>query len=97
MDHKIPDYLLSTFNMLKSAYPAGIPPNEYLPLLRLLYEEMSDRNLALTVGLLIGTDAPLVLNDIYRAAAEMKLESSEVQKVRKKLSQYGYEEWLKEE
>jgi predicted RNase H-like HicB family nuclease len=95
MRKNIPDSLFSTLTLLKSAYPFGIPSKAYLPLLRLLYEDMSDRNLAWVVGKLIGKADTQVLNDIYKAATLVEFKAPEVEHVRTVLAQHGYERWLK--
>ncbi len=97
MHENIPKHLSSTFTILKSSYPNDIPSDAYLPLLRLLYEEMSDRNLALVVGELIDKNTVQVLNDIYKAATSVRLKGHEVRQVQRVLSRNGYDKWLKEE
>ena len=43
----ISPHLQSTYKLIQNAFPKGIESPSYLPLLSLLSEEMSDRNLAI--------------------------------------------------
>lgn len=66
MQKTIPAHLVSTYQLLQCAFPQGIEEQEYLPLLSILYEEMSDRSLAQVISEFIGKEYPAVLNDVYR-------------------------------
>lgn len=45
-------HLTSTINMIEKSYPLGIPKEDYFPLLKILYDEMSDRNIIDVISLL---------------------------------------------
>ncbi|MCE2696336.1 MAG: hypothetical protein PX483_04700 [Nostocales cyanobacterium LE14-WE4] len=47
MQITISPHLQSTYKLIQNAFPKGIESQSYLPLLALLSEEMSDRNLAI--------------------------------------------------
>ena len=46
MQHEIPQSLQSTVRLLERSYPEGLSEDRILPVLRLLYDELSDRHLA---------------------------------------------------
>ncbi|MDB9510259.1 DUF3349 domain-containing protein [Kamptonema animale CS-326] len=89
----IAPYLLSTYKLIGRAFPNGINQEDYLPLLALLYEQMSDRNLAEVIAYYTGKDYYIVLNDVY------SVQSSDVpiSKVKERLLACGYDDWLQEE
>jgi hypothetical protein len=79
----------SSLNMLHAAYPQGLPDGDYLPLLALLYEHFSDRNLAELVAAISDRDAHRVLNDIYCACSTHKPDASQVARVQQHLQSHG--------
>lgn len=96
-DTLMPKHLESTYKMLKNAFPNGIGNDDYFPLMSLLYEYMSDRNLAEVISSITGKDIAITLNDIQKSVS-VNLSSDEVIKnIRKKLLPYGFEEWTEEE
>lgn len=96
MQGTIAPHLLSTYRLIKRAFPDGIESVAYLPLLALLYDEMSDRNLAEVVALYTGKDYYIVLNDVYRVRSTDVTELEAIAKVRRRLLACGYEDWLEE-
>lgn len=96
MQGTIAPYLLSTYQMINCAFPDGIQSEAYLPLLALLYDEMSDRNLAEVVAHYTGKDYGVVLNDVYRVRSTDVPNLEAIAKVRQRLLPCGYEEWLEE-
>ncbi|MBV9387098.1 MAG: DUF3349 domain-containing protein [Chroococcidiopsidaceae cyanobacterium CP_BM_ER_R8_30] len=99
MQRTIPAHLVSTYQLLQRAFPQGIEEQEYLPLLSILYEEMSDRSLAQVIAEFTGKEYPAVLNDVYRVGAAEAF-SSRVEEVLKSVKQKliccDYEKWLLE-
>jgi hypothetical protein len=97
MQRTIPTHLASTYKLLQCTFPQGISDEFYLPLLSILYEEMSDRNLAEVISEFTRRDYHTVLNDVYRVAA-IPISSPElVEFVRQKLTNCNYEKWLVED
>jgi hypothetical protein len=99
MQQTVPAYLVSTYQLLQCAFPQGIAEQEYLPLLGILYEQMSDRSLAQVMAEFTGKDYSIVLNDIYRVGSialstEVRATLSSIQQ---KLMHCNYEQWLTEE
>ncbi|WP_435924044.1 DUF3349 domain-containing protein [Paenibacillus sp. DYY-L-2] len=96
-DILIPKHLESTYKMLKNAFPNGIGNEEYFPLMSLLYEYMSDRNLAEVISAITGQDIAITLNDTQKAVSVNMPSDEYMQKIRKKLLPHGFEEWTEEE
>ncbi len=95
-DKAVPLHLVSTFNMLKKAFPKGIDYASYFPVVYLLYDYMSDRNLADIISYFVDKDSSEILNDIYSIK---DISVSEVTKlaVYEKLKAAGYDEWKDKE
>ncbi len=93
-ENAVPMHLISTFNMLKKAFPNGIDYTSYYPVVSLLYDHMSDRNLADIVSYFVDKDSSDILNDIY-SINSIVLDETEKQLVYKVLKTAGYEEWKK--
>jgi diketogulonate reductase-like aldo/keto reductase len=96
MQSTIAPYLLSTYQMIKRAFPNGIEPEAYLPLLAILDDELSDRNLAQIMAHYTGKDYATVLNDVYRITSTAIPIPEAIAKVKQRLLVCGYEEWLHE-
>ena len=89
----IAPYLLSTYKLIERAFPEGVKEEDYRPLLVLLYEQMSDRNLAEVVAHYTGKDYHIVLNDVYGVQSM----DVPISKVKERLLACGYDDWLQEE
>lgn len=87
--------LASTYVMIERAFPGGIEAWAYLPLLSILYDHMSDRNLAQVVADISGRDHAEVLNDVYRVGAGLDLPRKD--EVLSRLRAHGYDAWADEE
>ena len=97
MQKTIPAHLVSTYQLLQCAFPQGIEEQEYLPLLSILYEQMSDRSLAQAIAEFTGRDYQIVLNDVYRVgtAETFPSKGEEVlNSIKQKLMCCDYEKWL---
>jgi hypothetical protein len=98
MQQTIPAHLISTYQLLQCAFPQGITEQEYLPLLSILYEQMSDRSLAQVIAELTGKEYSIVLNDIYRIGSTALLTEvkAALPSIQQKLRHCNYEQWLTE-
>ncbi len=97
MQKTVPAHLVSTYQLLQCAFPQGIEEQEYIPLLSILYEKMSDRALAQVIAEFVDKEYPVVLNDVYRVgAAETSLSGVDevLSSVEQKLIRCNYEKWL---
>lgn len=92
----IAPYIKSSYELIKSAFPEGLNIESYFPLLALLEEEMSDRNLAETIAYCTKRDYSEVLNDIYAVKSISIPSAKAVDEVKTRLLACGYEEWLNE-
>lgn len=97
MQNTIATYLQSTYNLIQCAFPQGIVPEYYFPLLSVLYPELSDRHLAEVMAYCTQKSQGQVLNDIYAVQSTVTLEPKKVTEVKAKLLACGYEEWLAED
>ncbi|WP_414586678.1 DUF3349 domain-containing protein [Scytonema sp. PCC 10023] len=99
MQKTIPAHLVSTYQLLQCAFPQGIEEQEYIPLLSILYEQMSDRGLAQVIAEFTDREYHAVLNDVYRVGAALPFPlPSEIEEVlnsvKQKLIRCDYEKWL---
>jgi len=91
----IPTELASTFAMLSRAFPSGIDADDYRPLLGVLYDEMSHRQLADLIHHLTGKHQVEALNDVWGVGADPPV-TPEIERIRQRLRPFGYEDWLRE-
>lgn len=96
MFKEVPDHLQSTVAMIAAAFPEGISENEHRPLLRTLYDHMSDRNAADAISLMNLIPAELLLNKIYDAA-QLSMEATDVREIVRRLEPHGFTRWSEEE
>jgi hypothetical protein len=94
MQKTIPTHLVGTYRLLKCAFPQGISEEFYSPLLAILYEEMSDRNLAQVIADFTGREYHAALNDVYRVASMATFSPELIEAVQQKLMGCNYEDWL---
>ncbi|MEM7244708.1 MAG: hypothetical protein AAF533_05160 [Acidobacteriota bacterium] len=92
----VPAHLESTVAMVRSAYRDGVPETDLPYLTRLLSEELSFRNLADALSILLGGDPALHLNTAY-GVASLDIDDEDVIRVRERLRGHGYHAWLTEE
>ena len=97
MQKTIPAHLASTYQLIQRAFPQGIDEQIYLPLLKILYEHMSDRSLAQVIAEYTEKDYYGVLNDVYRVGSIDAFSSEIIEFVKQKLISCGYEKWLADE
>jgi|LakMenEpi03Aug12_release.lakeMendotaPanAssembly.Ray.scaffolds.fasta_scaffold294209_2 hypothetical protein len=92
MSSPTPAHLKTTLELVDRAYPQGVPPEEYLPLLLVLSDHMCEENLALAAAHWSDANGSR-LNDVL-AAIHQKPDAS---LVLQKLKIAGLEEWIAEE
>ena len=97
MQKTISAHLASTYQLSQCAFPQGIDDQKYLPLLSILYKNMSDRSLAQVVAEYTGKDYHVVLNDVYRVGSMTTFSSEVLDSVKQKLMSCNYEKWLADE
>lgn len=94
---EIPDHLASTYQMLKAAFPHGIADSDYLPLLAVLSEVMSDRNTADVISLLVDRPWAQIYNDVLVAQSGAPAGASGAERIKEHLSSFGYDAWLQDD
>ena len=94
---KISKHLESSYRMLSSAYPNGVPETDYYPLLALLYDEFSDRNLAEVISSVTCKENSVVLNDIARSQSDYLPIALDISRVQNILIEHGFDQWKLEE
>lgn len=93
---RIPENLLSTYNLLTRAFPNGINQSEYEALINLLYEHMSDRNLSDVLVFFTEKDKALISNDIPKYYTGQNNQDT-IKEVRRKLDENGFGDWVNED
>ena len=95
--NKFPE-LKSTYSMLKCAFPNDISSEEYFALLDILYNHLSDRNLARVIACLTGKDYYVIINDVYKVGATFKTINIIIKNdCMHKLRKCNFDQWQKEE
>lgn len=91
-----PEYLHSTISMLHSAFPDGLPLEDYFPLLYLFGQQgWSYRGIAVAVQTCFQKEYTDALHDAYGSGArEPSLDK--IQHLRQHLASHGLEAWEKE-
>ncbi|BAY40396.1 hypothetical protein NIES2111_47790 [Nostoc sp. NIES-2111] len=96
MQLTIPPHLQSTYKLIQCAFPNGIEAEDYEPLLALLSEEMSDRNLAEVIAYYVGKEYSVVLNDVYRIQSINIAKAEAIDNLKNYLLTCGYQQWLED-
>jgi hypothetical protein len=92
------DYRKPTYEMLKRAYPNGVPDDEYLALVAIMNKSMSFRNTAHYVATVSERDWGLVYNDVLGiGSADRRPALEDVARVQAKLDKAGYADWHAEQ
>jgi hypothetical protein len=95
MQHEISQSLHSTVRLIEHSYPEGLSEDMLLPVLRLLYDELSDRHHALVASRVACLDSSMALNKVYEAAV-LDVHDPRVQAAAERLKKHGYDAWLAE-
>lgn len=92
----LPDYLVSTYNLLINSFPEGIEEKYYMPILAMLDEGLGFRNMAEIMSICTGRHYYLFLNESYGAWSYSK-DNPDFKYVEKIFKQNGYDNWIKEQ
>ena len=82
--------------MVFQAFPTGVNEECYWALIYLLYDYMTDENLALVLSNVVDKPIEVIANDIYKIN-NLILNENTIQEVKFKLNIHGFEEWKKHE
>jgi hypothetical protein len=94
----VPAYLHDTYQMLKCAYPSGVPESDYIPLLAIVHEYMSFWTIADVLSVLTGKDRSLIYNDASGYGIDdpfYDFTQDDIDRVKARLVPYGFEQWVK--
>lgn len=91
---KISEALNSTYDMLLHAFSDGISEEYYWIILYLLYDYMSDENLAIVMSNLVNKSFETISNDIYKVNW-MEFDSDLLSEIENRLERHGFIEWKK--
>lgn len=91
----LPGHLRSTKQLLTAAFGDQVPKDMVLPVLRVLYDHMSDRNVAAVMADINGGTSAFWLNEVYKAAT-LDLRDPSVESARLALEPHGLAAWLAE-
>lgn len=89
----LPAHLFPTVLLIGRAYPHVLPETEYAAVLRILYDHMSDRNLADVISYVTGKDVALTYNHVLGVASSA-IGVELFQAVNDKLVRAGLQAWI---
>ena len=92
----VPDYVTEAVSVLRSSYPNGLPRHDYMPLLFIFGDILTERSLSLIFELCGFADAQQAGSDLVAARLNFR-ERPEVEriiKITELLSMNGYHKWL---
>jgi hypothetical protein len=94
---QLPPYLVETAEMIRAAFPEGVPEEAYHPLLALLVQGMSQRALARVISYCTGKPYIDAYHDALGAGSPSDpgpIGSPAYERVARALRQHGYDRWL---
>ncbi|MFB9244488.1 DUF3349 domain-containing protein [Massilia antarctica] len=92
---QIEEQLMKTVALIKRAYPEGFPNDEYRAVLNILYEHMSDRNLAEVISFFTERDYAFTYNEVLEIGSK-ESEVKNTQIAMDKLIDAGLPKWIEE-
>jgi hypothetical protein len=95
----LPDYLHTTYDMLKCAFPDGIPEEEYWSVMALIHPYASFRGTADILSSVTDKDHSEVYNDAsgFGNPYDPMPDPANVEKVKQKLDACGYAAWIEKD
>jgi hypothetical protein len=93
----VPPYLDEAFELLRRAYPSGVPAADYESLLLVAAEELSEGNLGIVIAELTGGDPVVVVNDAAATHSVRRPGEVDLQRVRTHLAANGWPQALSPE
>lgn len=88
---RLAEYLVPILELLRRVFPHGVTQEDYLPLLVVLREGLSEENLAAVVAELMDDEIAVVDNDAAAVASVRRPPATDVKRVRDKLAEAGWE------
>ncbi len=94
----VPEYMASTVNMLKGAYPDGMLAEDWVGLISIMSEAgMSSRSIAQGFAYAFGGSYIDYLGRIWDQDTDVQLSLCERDRIQDKLKLFGYDQWKDEE
>ena len=94
----VPKHMHSTYMLLRSAYPKGIPDHDYFPLMAIMADTgMSNRSIAEAMGLYFGKEYSEFLHDVAHVLPNTEMHEGEKRRILRRLQPHGFEQWAKED
>ena len=94
----LPKHMHSTYVLLRSAYPEGIPDQDYFPLMAIMADTgMSNRSIAEALGFYCGKEYIEFLHDVAHVLPNTEVHEDAKRRIRRRLQPHGFEQWAKED
>ena len=94
----VPKHMHSTYMLLRSTYPEGIPDKDYFPLLAVMADTgMSNRSIAEAMGLYLGKEYIEFLHDVAHVLPNTVVHEDEKCRILRRLQPHGFEQWAQED
>jgi hypothetical protein len=93
----VPSYLMRTYEMLKCAFPDGLANEEQEVLIPLLHPHMSNRSLGRVLSALKKEEYFMAFFDAYGFNPAIPIDSNILERVKQRLVDCGYEDWLSQD
>jgi Protein of unknown function (DUF1308)/Protein of unknown function (DUF3349) len=86
---RLTDHLQPMLRLLQRVFPRGVPASDYMALLVVLQDHLSEENLAAVVAELVDGEIAAVANDAAAACSARRPRPKDVERVRAELYAYG--------
>jgi Protein of unknown function (DUF3349) len=93
---RLPAPLTAVLDVVRRAYPDGLPKADYYPLLAVLQIDMSEENLSVVVAEFLDGETVVIANDAAKAASVLVPSSDDIIRVRSRLEAAGWSPELEE-
>lgn len=92
----MPAPLTAVLDIVRRAYPDGLPKADYYPLLAVLQTDMSEENLSVVVAEFLDDETVVIANDAAKAASMLVPSPDDIIRVRSRLEAAGWSPELDE-
>jgi hypothetical protein len=82
--------LQEVVDILRRAYPSGVPQDDYLPMLVVLGDGLAEENLGIVVEEFTGIDRYLVIHEAVEAMTTKRPAAADIERVEHALSDAGW-------
>ena len=92
-----PEYLRTTYQLLRCAFPNNIADDEYEAVIYFFHPYMSFRTLATVLAIITNRTYIHILNDVMGYNGKLPADTKILQEVHNRLNNCGYPQWIKSE